>query len=457
MTIRSKLFRWCWFPALVLLCVASPQTRAASVITGTITFTNAANLTNAVGISNALVIANSDTRTFTNSIYSPSTQIRIASTIGTNTVQQMQQLLIHVSTHPFAGLTPIAGVGFTNLHLRGTNDQALTITLHPDNWGSVTYATQSVGSAVVHRTPFSSEPLTTRTNIATDIVDLINKYTPIANRFWTNFGFENVSFTSLSLLGSFTAGYTNPPLVWAGTTNIYTNSASDFVVAFTNAANTALINLTNVLPSAVSGRMITIKDAAGTASGTNIWIMTPWNYQKIDGVSTNYTITNDFGSVTLMAIGTNWNVVSDGRFSTAGAAASFPTAIKIDNLLATNAIGRLRSLVPSPNTTNQIDIANGPMAYYWTNMATNIVLQCTNVWTAGVTNRTIDFFFTGHASLPFNVTFTCPNPAGVAFRWGFNSATNGLTSFTVTNGMAVGASLTFWETNLAEVYFSPVR
>jgi hypothetical protein len=599
-----------------------------------------------------------------------STTIR-TNLLGTN--QSTTNLFFSIVNYPTLGTT-VRYASSNSIVLSGVS----MVVTQLGNWCSISTSPLSGTNQYDLALPFDTLPETNRTNNASELVYGINKYS--TNRTLENFIIDPLSIQSLTVLGAFSGGFTNPPLVWAGTTNIYTNTSRDFVVSFTNAPLSGLTKLTNVLPPAVSGRMIAIKDSAGTASGTNIWIVTPWNYQKIDGVSTNYAISNDFGSVTLMATGTNWVTVSDGRINSgeangganlgagwftydsksgvtlrfngwtngagltsssnantytmsvandgisdamlresaavsvigrsanstgnpadiaAGAnfrfltresdtlawrqgtlsnyladiapwggladgdlltwhaasgkwtnlAASvsaidtlpeltdvanaftgladgdvlmyvaamnqwtnkvppgasggeantgsnlgigWPTydsksvadlrfntltngaglssasnantitlslapAIKVDNLLATNAIGRLRSLVPSLNTTNQIDIASGPTAYYWTNLATNIVLQATNVWTAGVTNRTLDFFFTGHATLPFTVTFACPSPAGVAFRWGQNSATNGLTSFTVTNGLCVGATVTFWETNLAEAYFSHVR
>lgn len=128
-------------------------------------------------------------------------------------------------------------------------------------------------------------------------------------------------------------------------------------------------------------------------------------------------------------------------------------------VFVSNGVKRLRQLIPSTTTTQQIDVAAGPVAYYWTNMVTNVVLQFTNIFVASVSNSPIDFFFTGATNNGpnYTVTFTCPNPAGVDFRWGLYSASNGLTSVTVTNNARLGASLTAWDTNLVEVYYSPVR
>lgn len=191
-----------------------------------------------------------------------------------------------------------------------------------------------------------------------------------------------------------------------------------------------------------------------------------------------FRMTNGLATVTyvnsLTNAGTNYSaeLASNGVAVAAGPNISVATnssgrtmvytvtgAGSVSNLFITNGIGRARTLVPSTSLTVQIDVANGVSAYYWTNMVTNVVCQFTNMFVAGVTNRVIDFFFTGATNNGpnYTVTFTCPNPAGVDFRWGLFSVTNGATTFSVTNNTRFGASLTPWDTNVVEGYFSPVR
>lgn len=182
-------------------------------------------------------------------------------------------------------------------------------------------------------------------------------------------------------------------------------------------------------------------------------------FRMTNGLATTSFVAQASSSNITVAAGANTSVstnVSGGK-TTYTVGTSLASAF--DNIIVTNAFNRIRSLVPSTTTTQQIDVATGPTAYYWTNMVTNVVCQLTNVWTASVSNRVLDFFFTGatNGGPNYTVTFNCPNPAGVIFRWGIFSATNGATSFTVTNNVRVGASLTIWDTNLVEAYFSPVR
>jgi len=204
------------------------------------------------------------------------------------------------------------------------------------------------------------------------------------------------------------------------------------------------------------GRVLTTTPGSGVA----------WSNAPVTGASSlatsNATVLPlwyDINSTTLRFYGLEQgsNVVLSSTSTSIVVNASTPNTF--DNIVLTNGVNHIRKQVNSTLTTNQINVATGPQYYFWTNMVTNVVLQITNTWSIGVTNRTLDFFFTGATNTGpnYTVTFTCPNPSGFVFRWGLYSITNGGTSFTITNNMAAGASITFWETNLAECYFSPVR
>jgi|SRR6185436_19871301 len=132
------------------------------------------------------------------------------------------------------------------------------------------------------------------------------------------------------------------------------------------------------------------------------------------------------------------------------------------NYWTTNAVpvGELRTNPASTLTAVSCSFdTNGPRYWFWTNMVTNVTVNLTNTWSATRTNRTLDFFFTGATNNGpnYTVTFQTLNPAGVVYRWGIFSLTNGATSFSVTNNGGAGASLTLWNTNLVEGYFSPTH
>jgi len=151
----------------------APFKPCAQIVTATITFTNAANLVTASGGSGASVTVNTDVRRWTNTITSPGAQIPLTSVNGTNIAQQVQAFLIHSAGHPFAGISP-ASDGITYVSLRGTNGQALTVTLNPTNYASVTMSTQSIGAAYTLRLPITVEASGVRATIANHLLSALD-------------------------------------------------------------------------------------------------------------------------------------------------------------------------------------------------------------------------------------------------------------------------------------------
>lgn len=89
------------------------------------------------------------------------------------------------------------------------------------------------------------------------------------------------------------------------TNGSYTNSIGDRSV-FLPAGAARTNRLFDVLQS--TNAVLTIKDGVGHAAGTNI-IVAGQNGQTIDGAAT-YTISANYGAVTLQGYGTNWAVIS---------------------------------------------------------------------------------------------------------------------------------------------------
>lgn len=175
--------------------------------------------------------------------------------------------------------------------------------------------------------------------------------------------------------------------------------------------------------------------------------------------STSYVNQAASNRVTVAA-GANVTVTTNGSggvMTYTVAASSTQIHSEFDNVLVTNAINMIRYQPASTLTTVQVDVANGPQSYYWTNMVNNVTCQFTNLWTSGVSNRPINFFFNGAVGggSDYTVTFTCPNPGGVAFHWSPFIPTNGATSFTVTNGHTASAISTAFDTNAVESFYSP--
>ena len=122
---------------LLLVSVAHCQT----ITTATISVTNAAGTTNGQTIT-----INGVTRTWTNSVYTPATQILTnsnAETAATNLFRQLASYLIPGGTTSSYGAS-------TGILARGFPSQTLTVTLSA-GWGTVSYSTNTLTTATVLR------------------------------------------------------------------------------------------------------------------------------------------------------------------------------------------------------------------------------------------------------------------------------------------------------------------
>lgn len=149
--------------ATIIFLALTICTRAADRITLTLQFT--ANPTNG-----QTLVVNGSTRTWTNAVSAPSTQVLT----GSDGQNAATNLYSHFLTAPFTGPLVPVWVSTNTLRLVGQVGQAMSGTATA--WGTVTYTTQTVSQATVVRVPFSSEPTASvRTNSATQLVaDLFN-------------------------------------------------------------------------------------------------------------------------------------------------------------------------------------------------------------------------------------------------------------------------------------------
>lgn len=140
---------------------------AAERITATIAVTNAAGTTN--GQTVQIIAGDTTTRTWTNSVSVPATQILTNNTAAGAATNLYAQL---VASAPL-GIAPIVMGSSTNVLLYGQSGVPITITLSA-GWGVVTYATQSVSSAWTVRVPNTVESAAQKTNVASGLVDWLN-------------------------------------------------------------------------------------------------------------------------------------------------------------------------------------------------------------------------------------------------------------------------------------------
>lgn len=175
----------------------------ADVVTARVTFTNATNLKNAAWTNGATITVNSDTRTWTNSVSSAATQIPLTSVNGTNIAQQVQLFLSHARGYSFTGLTPSSDL-LTYVDLRGTNGQAMSVSISPSTYAAITYSTNTVGTGYVVRLPITVETPANRTNIANMLIDTLALSPSATFMSMTRPGF----YTSVSQSARYTLGPT---------------------------------------------------------------------------------------------------------------------------------------------------------------------------------------------------------------------------------------------------------
>lgn len=144
---------------LALLSLAFPiSSQAAALITATVTVTNTAGTTNGQTIT-----VNSDTRTWTNSVIVPATQI-----LTNNTAAGCATNLFNaIADAPFLNLN-LAMSGSTGVTLQTTPGGPMIVSLSP-GWGTVVLTTNQLTSAVAVRVPLSVEYPTNQTNIASEL------------------------------------------------------------------------------------------------------------------------------------------------------------------------------------------------------------------------------------------------------------------------------------------------
>jgi hypothetical protein len=239
--------------SLWILLAAVSSTFAGDIITGTLTVTNAANINS----TNAYTIdVNSDTRTWTNSVVDATDEI-LASTNNTTAVQR---LLIHFATYPVSSLTLLSD-GSTYVAWRTAESGALTITLNTNTWASVSYATNTVGSAVAVRVPYTVESTATKNAVSDGLMNWLN-LAP------TNYlGSRKVNWAQSAQTAD------------SAVTNFVANLTGNPYRTITAAANVNFIQSTN-RPTAATNALevvyfITASGANRTLTLNSSWIPTP--------------------------------------------------------------------------------------------------------------------------------------------------------------------------------------
>jgi hypothetical protein len=151
---------------LTSLCLAFLLPAAASAstfITATVALTNTI-----FGTSNYMTLTvNGNTRTFTNTVFVPATQILTNSTQSGSAAN----LLNHIAANPFSGVG-LGQTATTNIVLKSA-DTALTVTVST-GWAVVSYVTNVFGGTNISVTVSDNYTATVKTNVYSGIAAMIN-------------------------------------------------------------------------------------------------------------------------------------------------------------------------------------------------------------------------------------------------------------------------------------------
>jgi len=310
---------------------------ASTVISATLTITNAPALTNAT--SGQSYTLNGDTRTFTNSVANAATQIRVRTNDSASTI--LLSLTAQAGAYPFTGIPSLTVSAGTNVTFRASNDTALVITLTPTNWGKVTYVTQTVGTVqTVIRVPQSAEASGVATNLMSQLWDDLDTYSQDRGLGIVDFS-SRISVAGRAEIGGrleLDAGFGLHGRYLVATN--YTLTTNDIYIGADTRSNT---NLILTLPSATSASnlLFIIKDEGGAGS-TNAIKIYPASGDRIDTLLTNLNISTNYGGVQLRSRGgTNWNTLA----TSGGTIGSIPGSISLNG---TN--------VSNPNLTNSATV-----------------------------------------------------------------------------------------------------
>lgn len=317
------------FFAILFLFLCCLSAEASTFITASVTFTN--QTTNGMTIT-----ANSDTRTWTNAVFIPSTQIPTNNTAAGSALN----FLVHIGSYPLTGVGSFAMVSVTNVYLTSVANGNLTVTVSA-GYATVSYVTNSLGTNIPVIVPLSGYNLPQQTNVSSGVTAMINDS---SNTNWVHIAagasnllaLANSAFlptNALNIDGIVLRGSGNPNKVWGtdssgnpswitvaqafASTNFVTHQSllvtnelngswayigtnGEFFA--TNAASGGWIGITNgalTLSNAATGFSLTLTNGGGTF-GSNVVAQN--FYGALNGNASTSTWSTNFISVASLDI-----------------------------------------------------------------------------------------------------------------------------------------------------------
>ena len=253
---------WLCF-GIFMLAILLPA-RGANLVTAMVTVTNTAGTTNG-----QTIVVNADTRTWTNSVSIPATQILTNNTaVGCAT-----NLFNAIANAPFANLN-LSWSSSNAVSLQTFPGGALTVTLSA-GWGTVAYTTNALTTAQALRLPLSVESAGQQTNLASMLATGLESSSNVLSQTDVLLS----GYQSLGQAQTVTGAkqITNPSSTWyggvsnspgiGGTAGFLTNGVYRTPILDSPTA-TNLVNRGNAISSAGATSFAEQFGAASTASGT---------------------------------------------------------------------------------------------------------------------------------------------------------------------------------------------
>lgn len=245
---------------LLILALLSLSAAAQSIITTTVTVTNAAPI-------GSTYTFNASTRTFATNF--SSTTIQTNATIGGTATN----LFLHLISSVPSGPVRISMPATNQVAIEGALNQAITASLLT-NWGTIAYSTQAVQAAFSVRVPMSAEPTATnRVRFSSWLVEALRDYP-------TN-SFPGTAFALTNFLSTTNNGRTISGSNTFTGANVFSNSGQSIVGGTISNAVFVGGNITNnganafrgtntfgtIVASNITGSRLTSPIISGSAAG----------------------------------------------------------------------------------------------------------------------------------------------------------------------------------------------
>lgn len=326
----------------ILMLCACAALNAADRIKITLTVTN----TPTEGLE---LVVNTDTRTWTNTVGTPASDILIGSDEGDSATNLYQ----HIAATPFSGPMVLGFSSSNVVTLLGTLGQAMSATA--TDWATVTYSTQTVTSLTVVRVPMSGVTEYERTNHATLLTAGLEDYAQAA--------VDNTSTFASSLVGTDNAqaitgaktllSVTTSNLVNVGDAISSTGSGGTYSLQLGSGADASAARSTAIGYTAASSDTNAISlGYAATASGVGSMAL---GTSAIASGTNSVALGQDASAtgVDSIALGVSSGVLGDNAMALGKSAdADYDGSVSIGYGVATTAAGEIRIGV----TTNDVVI-----------------------------------------------------------------------------------------------------